>query len=251
MAGHSKWKNIQHRKGCQDKKRAKIFTKIGLELQVASREGGEDPSHNPRLRHAIDKARHANMARDIIERNIKRGQTRGGSGDGTYKETVYECYGPGGVALIVECLTDNVNRTASEIRYIFSRADAQMTPSGSVGWMFEKRGYLLFRSLSAHAQSNLWEQAASLGADDIIEDQEDSHDDSRHILEVYMPAQKFAEFRQKLGEFCDDHTGELIWYPTTTVSVSAQDRLKLQNLISSLEDNPDVQAVFDNSVCDD
>ena len=243
MAGHSKWKNIQHRKGSQDQKRAKIFTKIGLELQVASRQGGMDPAANPRLRNAIIKARGANMPREIIDRNIKRGHSRLGGSD-EYKQTVYECYGPGRVALIVECLTDNVNRTASEIRYIFSRGGAEMVNTGSVSWMFDRRGYLLFRALSTELHSRIWEQAVSLGADDIIEDV----DEDGGVLEIYMPAHQFTQVKDTLDVISPSEESELIWYPTTTMNISVEDQHKLTNLIDALEDNSDVQGVFDNSV---
>lgn len=242
MAGHSKWKNIQHRKGSQDQKRAKMFTKVGLELQVASRQGGTDPAANPRLRTAIAKARSVNMSKDIIERNIQRGQSRS-SGADSYKQTTYEGYGPGGVALMVECLTDNVNRTASEIRYIFSRGRAEMVGRGAVSWMFSRRGYLLFRELSSEQHEQLWEQAVALGADEIMEGVDEDGD----LLAVYTPADGLAACREALEVITPPDEDELIWYPTTTVAISPEDQQRLASLLETLEDNQDVQGVFDNS----
>lgn len=242
MAGHSKWKNIQHRKGSQDQKRAKMFTKVGLELQVASRQGGMDPAANPRLRAAIAKARSVNMSKDIIERNIQRGQSRS-SGAENYKQTTYEAYGPGGVALMVECLTDNVNRTASEIRYIFSRGHAEMVGQGAVSWMFARRGYLLFRELSVEQHGQLWEQAVALGADEIIEGADEGGD----LLEIYMPADGLAACREALEVIAPPDEDELIWHATTTVAISPDNQQKLASLLETLEDNQDVQGVFDNS----
>lgn len=241
MAGHSKWKNIQHRKGSQDKKRAKAFTKIGIELQVASREGGTDPASNPRLRTAMLKARGANMPKDIIDRNIKRGQSRLSGGE-EYKEKYYEGFGPGGAALIVECFTDNVNRTAGEIRYIFSRGGAELATTGSVSWMFERQGYLCFSKLSDQLQESLWESAASMGADDIIDVDEISG------LEILTPANEFARFKETLEKIAPTQEAELIWHPKTTVTLSAEDGLKLRQLIDSIENSEDVQNVYENSV---
>ena len=142
MSGHSKWKNIQHRKGAQDAVRGKMFTKVTKEIIVAVKAGGPDPDSNAKLRLALVKARSVNLPKDNIERAIKKGA--GSNDEANYQEKIYEGYGPGGVALIVECLTDNLNRTVSEIRYIFSRAGGNLGTEGSVGYMFKKKGTIVY-----------------------------------------------------------------------------------------------------------
>ncbi|MCY4381296.1 MAG: YebC/PmpR family DNA-binding transcriptional regulator [Proteobacteria bacterium] len=242
MAGHSKWKNIQHRKGSQDKKRSRLFTKLGVDLQVASRTGGEDPASNPRLRMAISKARDANMPRDIIERHIQRGQSRLNSEE-EYKEKLYEGYGPGGTAIIVECLTDNVNRTASEMRFLFSRGHGQMAGSGSVTWMFERCGLLVFKNISPVEQKQLWEHAITLDAHDVT----DHLNGQELTLEAMVPTQNFAEIKEALEQIKPSEFAEIIWHPKSTVEVGPEDHESLTKLLESLDDNQDVQAVYDNS----
>ena len=171
MAGHSKWKNIMHRKGAQDAKRAKQFTKVGREISVAARSGMLDPEHNPRLRAAIQAARGVNMGRDAIERAIKR--ATGGEENVDYLEMRYEGYGPGGIALIVEALTDNRNRTASEVRSAFNKAGGSMGETGSVSFMFERLGQVVFNADVGDADT-VFEAAFEAGATDVASD-DDGH----------------------------------------------------------------------------
>lgn len=168
MSGHSKWNNIQHRKGAQDKKRASLFTKLGKELTIAAKEGGGDPNFNPRLRLAIEKAKSGNMPKDILERAIKKGT---GELEGVdYQEIRYEGYGPAGTAFIVDVVTDNKNRSASEVRTAFSRKDGNLGSDGAVSWMFSKKGEIIILTSEVKDAEEFMMESLEAGAEDIIEE---------------------------------------------------------------------------------
>ena len=237
MAGHSKFKNIMHRKGAQDAKRAKIFTKIGREITVAARSSGGDINFNPRLRTAVIAARAVNMPNDRIKRAIDAGT---GAGDtAIYTEMRYEGYGPGGVAIIVEALTDNKNRTAADVRSAFSKFGGAMGETNSVSFMFERVGEIAY-PLSAGSADALFEAAVEAGADDCQSDEED------HIITT--APENIAAVRDALqAKLGDAARAETIWRPTTTAQVSDEDIGKnLMKLIDALEDNDDVQHVTTN-----
>lgn len=238
MAGHSQFKNIMHRKGAQDKKRAKIFTKILREIHVTVKANGPDPTSNPKLRVALMNAREANMPKDNIERAIAKAT---GEESGTdYIETRYEGYGPGGVAVIVECLTDNRNRTAPEIRSIFSKAGGNMGESGSVSFMFDRLGYLRYL-VDKISPEVVFEAAIEAGAEN-VESNEDGH-------EIYCSVEDFAAVRDtlilRLGE---PESGKLIWKPQSSHAVTdLESAQKFVKFMDALEDNDDVQNVWDNA----
>jgi len=236
MAGHSKFKNIMYRKGAQDAKRAKLFTKFTRELTVASRQGGEDPATNPRLRSAIAGARAANLPKDRIERAIRRGA--GNDEGANYEEIRYEGYGPGGVALIVEALTDNRNRAAAELRTAFSRYGGNLGETNSVSFQFERAGIIQYAAATI-SEGALLEVAVEEGAADVMSDA-DFH-------EVSCAPEDFNNLREGLeAKFGPPERAELIWKPTTTTKVGENDVEKLFRLIDTLEDNDDVQTVSAN-----
>jgi len=242
MSGHSQFKNIMHRKGAQDAKRAKIFTKLIRELTTAARSGLPDPNMNPRLRAALTAARTANMARDTIERAIKRGA--GGEDATNYEEVRYEGYGPGGIAIIVEALTDNRNRSASEIRTAFNKHGGAMGESNSVSFMFERKGMVRYPAKAASADA-MFEAALEAGADNVESDGE-AH-------EATSAPEDFAQLRDKLeAKFGPPLEARLIWRPMTNVRVDGETAERLLKLIEALEDNDDVQTVSANfDVADD
>ena len=237
MAGHSQFKNIMHRKGAQDAKRAKIFTKLIRELTVAAKSGLPDPAANPRLRAAIVAARGANMAKDTMDRAIKRGA---GGEDGTnYEEVRYEGYGPGSVAIIVEALTDNRNRTASEVRSAFSKNGGAMGETNSVSFMFDRIGAIRYPAGAASGES-MFEGALEAGADNV------ESDDEAH--EVTCAPEDLGAVREALeARFGTPEYARLDWKPQTTVPVTGEDTAKLLlKLLDILEDNDDVQRVQAN-----
>ena len=237
MAGHSKFKNIMHRKGAQDKKRAKVFTKVGREITVAVKTGGDPtPENNPRLRAAIQAARAVNMPKDRIDRAIKSAM---GGGDGAdYTETRYEGRGPGGSAIIVDCLTDNKNRTVSDLRTAFSKNGGQLGDSGSVAFNFERMGRIEF-PLSVGDEDTVTEAAIEAGADE-VETGEDMH-------EIYCAPDDFADVRNALEEALGEATqGSLVWKPTLVVDLDEDKARTMLKLIDVLEDNDDVQVVSTN-----
>lgn len=236
MAGHSKFKNIMHRKGAQDAKRAKYFTKLGREIAVATKLGGPDADSNPRLRAAILAARQQNMPKDNIERAIKKGS---GPGEGeTYDEIRYEGYGPGTVAMIVETLTDNRNRTAAEVRTAFSKNGGNMGESGSVAFSFDRVGYVSYPASVADADA-FFEAALEAGADD-VESSDEEHD-------VYCAVEDFSVVRDGLeAAYGEASSAKLIWKPQNTVEVNEDKARTLLKLIDALEDNDDVQNVTTN-----
>lgn len=237
MAGHSKFKNIMHRKGAQDAKRAKIFTKIGREIQVAAQVGGPDPASNPRLRVALSAARENNMTNDRIKRAIDAGL---GVGDtSNYVEIRYEGYGPSGVAIMVEALTDNKNRTASEVRSAFTKFGGNLGESGSVGFMFDRIGQILYPV--GHAKfDDMFEAAVDAGADDVIADEEH--------LEIITSPENFASVKDKLEtKFGAPEQSGLLWKPNVMADISEDIAETVIKLIETLEDSDDVQKVTSNA----
>ena len=236
MAGHSQFKNIMYRKGAQDAKRAKVFTKIIRELTVAARTGQPDPDMNPRLRAAISAAKASNMPKDTMERAIKRGA---GADDGTnFEEVRYEGYGPGGVAVIVEALTDNRNRTASEVRAAFSRHGGNMGETGSVNFMFDRIG-LVHYPVEAASPDDMFEAAFEAGAGD-VDSGESGH-------EVTCAPDDLSTVRDSLeGSFGPAEAARLDWKPQTTVAVDEDTAGTLFKLLEVLDDNDDVQRVAAN-----
>ncbi len=236
MAGHSQFKNIMHRKGAQDAKRGKLFTKLIRELTTAARVGTPDPAANPRLKAAIVAARGANMPKDTLERAIKRGA--GGDDDTNYEEVRYEGYGPGGVALIVEALTDNRNRTASEIRSAFSKGGGALGETNSVSFMFERGGDIAYPAAAASADA-MFEAGLEAGASN-VESGAESH-------EIVTTVDDFAQVRDALeAKFGPPERAKLAWRPSTMVPVDDATAESLFKLIETLEDNDDVQTVWGN-----
>ncbi len=235
MAGHSKFKNIMYRKGAQDAKRAKMFTKIGRELMVAAR-NGSDPNFNSALRSAITMAKAANMPKDRIDRAIKRGA--GGDDDTIYDEISYEGYGPGGVALIVDALTDNRNRTAAEVRTTFGKHGGSLGESGSVAFQFSRVGVITYRFEVADADT-MFEAALEAGAEDV-----DSGSDGH---EITTAIEDFASVSEALeAAFGAPESAGLTWKPQNTVEVDEDKARVLMSLIDALEDSDDVRAVASN-----
>ena len=234
MAGHSKFKNIQHRKGAQDKKRAKIFTRLMKELAVAAR-GGTDPASNSRLRTALASCRAANMPKDNIERVLKR--VEGGEGD-QYEEIRYEGYGVGGTAFIIEALTDNRNRTASEVRAAFSKYGGSLGETGSVSFMFDKVGQIIYPVTITEADA-MFEAALEAGAEDV------ETDDEIHL--VTTAPEDFNAARERLDEiFGTPEEAQLTWIAQNTLNVSEEQARTLLKFIDTLEDNDDVQSLSFN-----
>lgn len=235
MAGHSQFKNIMHRKGRQDAKRAKVFTKLAREITVAAKIGGPDPAMNARLRGAIVAARAQNMPKDNIERSIKKAS---GDDDANFEEVRYEGYGPGGVAVIVEALTDNRNRTASEVRAAFTKHGGNLGETGSVSFMFERVGLINYPADSASAD-DMFEAALEAGAQD-VESSNDGH-------EVTCEPDDFSDVREALAEkFGEPETGRLDWKPQNSVAVEEDSAGTLIKMLDVLEDNDDVQRVAAN-----
>jgi YebC/PmpR family DNA-binding regulatory protein len=235
MAGHSQFKNIMHRKGKQDAVRAKLFAKLGREITVAAKMGLPDPTMNARLRAAIIAARAENMPKDNIERAIKKSQ--GGDAD-NYEEIRYEGYGPGGAALIIEAMTDNRNRTASDIRSFFTKNGGNLAETGAVSFMFERVGLVTFKPEAASPDAML-EAAIEAGADDVTSS-EDGH-------EITCEQSQLTDIARALEtRFGEPTSSKLVWVPQNTVSVDDEAGEKLVRLVELLEDHDDVQHVFVN-----
>ncbi len=237
MAGHSKWANIQHRKGAQDAKRGKIFTKFIREITVSARTGGGDPANNPRLRTVIDKALTANMTKDTIERAIKKGI---GAGEGdNYEEVRYEGYSPGGIAVLVDCLTDNRNRTVAEVRHAFSKAGGNLGTDGSVAYLFSKTGILSFPA--GVDEDKLMEAALEAGADDVVGNDDGSAD-------VLTAQENFEAVKAALADAgLVPENAEVTMRAGTSIALDQEDAEKLIRLIERLEDLDDVQNVYSNA----
>ncbi|KXJ42469.1 MAG: hypothetical protein AXW16_05760 [Cycloclasticus sp. Phe_18] len=237
MAGHSKWANIRFRKGAQDAKRGKLFTKLIREITVATKAGGPDPDNNPRLRAAVDKGLSNNMKRDTIETAVKKGS--GTTDSENFDEIRYEGYGPAGTAVIVDCLTDNKNRTVAEVRHAFSKAGGNLGTSGSVDYMFQKLGVInLSNELD---EDSLMEAALEAGADDVI-----THDDGS--FEVLTQPEEFMAIRDGLVELGFPHEQAEVTLRADNLSpVSQKDAEKILRLLDVLEDLDDVQNVYSNA----
>lgn len=237
MSGHSKWSTIKRKKSAEDAKRGKIFTKIAREITMAAKRGGPDPEANPLLRLAIDKARAANMPKDNIERAINRGA---GIGDDTeaMEEIVYEGYGPHGVALIIDVLTDNRNRTLADLKYVLSRNNGSLATSGSVTWQFNQKGYVAVEAAGADFEE-VFLIAADAGADDVQQEE--------GIFAIYTPRESLAAVAnalEKAGYKVEER--ELIWMPQNEIELPTEEALQVMNLIEKLEDLDDVQRVASN-----
>jgi YebC/PmpR family DNA-binding regulatory protein len=237
MAGHSKWANIQHRKGRQDEKRGKVWTKLIKEITVAARLGGGDPNANPRLRLAIDKAKDANMPNDNVQRAISRGT---GTLDGVnYEEIRYEGYGMNGAAVIVDCMTDNRTRTVAEVRHAFSKHGGNMGTEGSVAFLFKHCGQLLFAP--GTNEEKLLEVALESGAEDVI-----THEDGS--LEVITDPFEFSKIRSALeSSNLKPEFAEVTMRPGTDVELNTEQGEAMQKLLDALENLDDVQAVYTNA----
>jgi YebC/PmpR family DNA-binding regulatory protein len=235
MAGHSQFKNIMHRKGRQDAVRSKLFGKLAREITVAAKLGLADPDMNPRLRAAIIAARAENMPKDNIERAIKKAQ--GGDGE-NYDEVRYEGYGPGGIAVIVEALTDNRNRTASDVRSVFSKNGGNLAETGAVSFMFDHVGLVEFAPEVADAET-MFEAALDAGADDVVSSE------SGH--EIYVSQERLRDIAKALeAKFGEPRKAALVWKPQNTLPLQDLEGEKLLRLIESLEDHDDVQHVYAN-----
>ncbi|MGD9880739.1 MAG: YebC/PmpR family DNA-binding transcriptional regulator [Reyranella sp.] len=245
MAGHSQFKNIMHRKGRQDAQRAKIFTKLIREITTAARLGSPDPNANPRLRAAVIAARDNNMTRDTIDRAIKRGS--GSDADANYDEVRYEGYGPAGVAVIVEALTNNRNRTAGEVRSIFSKHGGNLGESNSVSFIFDRLGEFRF-PLSVGSADDVLEKAIDAGADDVV-----SGEGPEGVHEIYCAQDSFNAVREALEKSLGQPSvAKLTWRPKTTTPIEGDTVQTLVDLMAALEDNDDVQNVYANfEVSDD
>lgn len=237
MAGHSKWANIKHKKAAQDAKRGQAFTKIARQITVAVKEGGSDPETNFKLRLAIDKARSVNMPNDNIDRAVKRGV---GNLDGeSYEEVIYEGYGPNGVALLLEVLTDNRNRAASEVRHFLTKHGGSLGEAGCVAWMFDKKGLLVIEKESDIDEDELMMNALEHGAED-IQTEED-------VYKIITEPHDFSDLKTVLSE--DGYqfvVAEITMIPQNTVPVSTEDGEKIEKLIGILEDLDDIQQVYTN-----
>ena len=236
MAGHSKWANIRFRKGAQDAKRGKLFTKLIREITVSARAGGGDPAANPRLRAAIDKALSNNMTRDTVDRAVKRGS---GEAEGeNYEEIVYEGYGPNGVAIMVECLTDNRNRTVAEVRHAFNKAGGNLGTSGSVAFLFSKLGMITYPLGSD--EEKIMEAALEAGADDVIVNDDTS-------IDVTTAAEDFVSVKEAMQSagFTPEQA-DVTMQASTTVDLELEDAQKAMRLVDALEDLDDVQNVHSN-----
>jgi YebC/PmpR family DNA-binding regulatory protein len=237
MSGHSKWHTIKHKKGALDAKRGKIFTKLIKEITVAARTGGSgDPDANPRLRKAISDAKAQNMPNDTIERAIKRGT--GEIEGASYDEVVYEGYGPNGVAVMIEAMTDNRNRTVAEIRHLFTKNGGNLGESGSVAWMFEKKGYIVVDK-SAINEDRLFEIAIEAGADDVK--------DEGSVFEVLTSPEAFEDVLKAVKENgIEPQAAEVSMIPQNYIHLEGAEAKQMLKLYEALEDHDDVQKVFAN-----
>ncbi|MEO0423241.1 MAG: YebC/PmpR family DNA-binding transcriptional regulator [Pseudomonadota bacterium] len=236
MAGHSKWANIQHRKGAQDKKRGKLFTKLAREITVSAKLGGGDPMSNPRLRLAIDKARAQSMPKDNIERAIKRGS---GGAEGNLDEIRYEGYGPGGVAVMVDCMTDNRNRTVAEVRHAFSKFGGNLGADGSVAYLFNHCGVLSYPS--GADEDTVTEAALEAEAEDVV-----THDDGS--IDVLTDPNEFERVNEAMNAAgLAPENAEVTMRASTSATLGEGDAGTMIKLLDALEDLDDVQNVYSNA----
>lgn len=237
MAGHSKWANIQHRKKAQDAKRGKLFTRLIREIVIAAKAGGSDLDANPALRSAVDKAKSQSVPRDPIDRAIKRGA---GELDGSdYEEIRYEGYGPAGIAFIVDCLSDNRNRTVAEVRHAFSKAGGNLGQNGSVAYMFASVGVLLYAP--GHDENAIMEAALEAGAEDVIVADDES-------IEVLTSADDYLRVKQAMTEVgLEAEESDLTMRASTNTPLELEDASKVLHLVDLLESSDDVQEVYFNA----
>ncbi|KFI23999.1 YebC/PmpR family DNA-binding transcriptional regulator [Nitrosococcus oceani] len=237
MAGHSKWANIQYRKGAQDAKRGKLFTRLIREITVAARLEGGDPATSPRLRTAIDKAFAANMPKDNIERAIKRGT---GDLEGVaYEEVRYEGYGPYGVAVMVDCMTDNRNRTVAEVRHVFSKWGGNLGTDGSVAYLFSKKGIISYSKESN--EDTIMEVAIEGGAEDVVTNEDSS-------IDVFTEPEGFSTVKKALDEAgLKAEQAEITQHASTSVSLALEEARKMLDFLDALEELDDVQQVYSNA----
>lgn len=241
MAGHSKWANIKHRKAAQDAKRGKIFTKLIRELVVAAKMGGGDVASNPRLRAAVDKALSNNMTRDTVNRAIARGV--GGDDDSNMETIVYEGYGPGGTAVMVECLSDNRNRTVSEVRHAFTKSGGNLGTDGSVSYLFTKKGVISYPA--GLDEDTVMEAALEAGADDVVVNDDGS-------IDVFTSPEDFGSVKDALDAAgLEAEMAEVSLIPSTKAELDLETAPKLLRLIDMLEDCDDVQEVYHNGEISD
>ncbi len=236
MSGHSKWHSIKHKKGALDAKRGKLFTKFIKEITVAARTGGGDPDANARLRKAILDAKAGNMPNDTIDRAIRRGT---GEEEGVnYEEITYEGYGPGGVALLIQSMTDNRNRTVAEIRHLFSKNGGNLGESGSVGWMFEKKGYIVI-SKSDKSEEELFDLVIEAGADDLRDDEDN--------FEIITSPEAFEGVQAAVKRAgIEPQAAEVEFMPQNYIKLEGSDARQMLKLMEALEDHDDVQKVSAN-----
>jgi YebC/PmpR family DNA-binding regulatory protein len=236
MSGHSKWHSIKHKKGALDAKRGKLFTKFIKELTVSARTGGGDPDANARLRKAISDAKAGNMPNDTIDRAIRRGT---GEEEGVnYEEITYEGYGPGGVALLIEAMTDNRNRTVAEIRHVFSKNGGNLGEAGSVGWMFDKKGYIVVDK-SAKSEEELFDIAIEAGADDVRDDED--------TFEIITAPENFETVQSAIkAAGIEPQVAEVYMVPQNYVKLAGSNAQQMLRLMEAIEDHDDVQKVHAN-----
>ncbi|MBI5562630.1 MAG: YebC/PmpR family DNA-binding transcriptional regulator [Deltaproteobacteria bacterium] len=238
MSGHSKWANIKHKKAAIDAKRGKIFTKLVREIMVAAKVGGSDPGGNPRLRTAIEKAKASSLPADNIDRAVKKGA--GELANVNYEEGMYEGYGPGGVAVLVAYMTDNKNRTASEVRHAFTQSGGGLGTSGSVAYLFDKRGVFIV-DMGAVTEERIMEAALEAGAEDVFTNDEDK------VYEVYSPHQDFIKVKAAFDAAGIKYSSaDIEMVPKTLVKVEGKAARQVLNLMEELEDLDDVQNVYAN-----
>lgn len=237
MSGHSKWATTKHKKAAVDAKKGKIFSKISKEITVAARIGGGDPAGNPRLRLAIEKAKEANMPSDNIKRAIQRGT--GELPEVTYEEAVYEGYGPGGVAILIEIMSDNKNRTVAELRHILNRHGGKPGESGSVSWMFQKKGYILIDKKKAD-EDTVMTLALEAGAEDVKSSEEEEN------YEIIVNPHDFERVKKFLEEKIELAHAEITMLPQSYVKLEGKDAEQMTRLMEAIEDHDDVQNVYAN-----
>jgi YebC/PmpR family DNA-binding regulatory protein len=236
MSGHSKWASIKHKKGAADAKRGKIFSRLNKEITVAARLGGGDPAGNPRLRSAIQAAKAENMPKDNIERAIKKGT--GELEGASYEECNYEAYGPGGVAIMIDCLTDNKNRTVAEVKHLFERHGGNLGEPGCVSWIFEKKGLIVFERESVE-EERLLELALDAGAEDIKEEETQ--------FEILTDPSDFESVKEAFdSEGLSYIVAEVSMIPQNTVSLEGREAERMLNLMETLEEHDDINHVYAN-----
>ncbi|MBK4839663.1 YebC/PmpR family DNA-binding transcriptional regulator [Enterococcus faecium] len=235
MSGHSKWHNIQGRKNAQDAKRGKVFQKLSREIYMAAKAGGPDPSMNPALRLVVDKAKAANMPNDNVERAIKKATSA--VDETNYDEITYEGYGPGGVGILVHALTDNRNRTATNVRVAFTRNGGSLGETGSVSYLFDRKGYIAIeRDGLTVDEETMFEDVLEAGAEDL--------QTSPEVFEIYTAPEDFAAVRDELEKELTLAQAELTMIPQTTIDLNEEQKEQLERLVDNLEDDDDVSEVF-------